>query len=90
MSDENKNNKSVVLTAIFAIVIFLNVLFVLCFLFFMGFLVGKIENSKTFLEGMEMGREKGRYEVYLELERRHLGYYRVDDDSFVFKEENKE
>jgi len=83
MEDEKKK---IVVTMIFSIIAFLNVMFIICFLLFMGFFVGKIDSNKRFIEGMKMGHEKGRYEIYLELERRNYGYYQTNDDTFVFTE----
>lgn len=90
MPTDKEKIKSVFLSVLLATTVLVNALFIMFFLFFMGFFVGKVDCNKQFIEGVQIGQEKGRYEVYLELEKRSIGYYRSTDDTFVFYEKNKE
>jgi len=54
------------------------------------FFVGNINSQQRFKEGVLTGKQEGKLEIYEELEKREYGYYRTDDNKFIFTKENED
>jgi hypothetical protein len=76
-------------TALATALIVFNLLFVSMFFLFAGYVIGSVSAEGKLEKGLADGYKRGKYEVYLELEKRKIGMYNSETDKFDFYEPKK-
>lgn len=66
-----------------------NILFLIMVTFIVGYCFGFVGAKSRYQEGVKDGEKKGRYEIYIELERRNIGEFNFETRSFEFNDLKK-